>query len=133
MHSPCVVVTEFAEDFGNYCYTWSKTSSFLKGKPWTDQPMCYIPCDPKKCPGMPRQRTNFLWAAANAGEDLCYSYEACGGVDKETNYVTNCNEQGGELLNGQVGCSFAGGLNTHIHTHYCTLNEIMVFSHLHFA
>ena len=64
--------------------------------------MCYIPCDPKKCPGIPRRQTNFLWAAEEAGVNLCYSYEACGGVDKETDYVMQCEAKGGYLLNGQV-------------------------------
>ena len=109
MRSFDLVASEYAEEFGNYCYPWSKTSSFLQNKPWTDEPLCYIPCDPKVCPGTPRHKTNFLWAAGAAGQELCYSYEACGGVDKETPYVKNCNKQGGELLNGQVSCIFARG------------------------
>ena len=106
MLRPLALPIEYNKDFGNYCYPWSKTSAFLKGMAWTDEPMCYIPCDPKKCPGVPRHKTNFLWAAEADGVNLCYSYEKCGGVDKETPYVMGCEAKGGYLLNGQVGDAF---------------------------
>ena len=99
-----MVDSEFSKDFGNYCARWSKTSSYFAGKPWSNESFCYIPCDTSKCSGMHRQKSHLLWAAEKAGVDLCYSYEACGGVDLETPYVEDCNKRGGYILNGQVGC-----------------------------
>ena len=100
---------DFPPSFGESCQTLGAASFAFQGRRWSNESWCHIPCDKSICTGIPRHPSHMLWAAKDAGVELCYSFEMCGGVDHMTQYQNDCLAKGGYITSSATcSCELVG-------------------------